>query len=125
MVMFCQLSVRALVAPQAGLGGIPLTAPWWRQLAGSALAYGASRWRVRASGHSFTGSVVSAAFDSRERAVAFAKAWGWWCGCRIAVRRRRSRGQSVWAVSVPVHWRTRGAEPASNTSGYTYWVPRG
>ncbi|WP_200383193.1 hypothetical protein, partial [Thiococcus pfennigii] len=98
------LPSRALVAPARGLGGVPLAAPWWRSLVGSALAAGAVRWRVRASARSFSGAVIVAGFRSCGAAVAFAAAWSWWCGCAVALRRRASGGSVVWAVSVPVAW---------------------
>ena len=108
-----------------GLGGIPLTAVWWRRVVGSALASGACRWRLRGSGRSFSGVVVMAAFPSRAEAWAFARAWGWWCGCRLALRPRRSGGVRVWAVSVPVAAPARSAPAPRRGEGGAEWVPRG
>ena len=97
----CLLASRSLV-PSGGLGGVPLSAPWWRSLVGSALAAGACRWRLRASARSFSGAVVVAGFSSSAAAAAFASAFGWWCGCSLAVRRFAGRSGPVWGVSVPV-----------------------
>ena len=97
----CLLGSRSLVAA-GGLGGVPLAAPWWRALVGSALAAGACRWRLRSSSRSFAGAVVVAGFSSPAVAAAFASAWGWWCGCALAVRRFAGRSGPVWGVSVPV-----------------------
>lgn len=94
----CLLGSRSLVAA-GGLGGVPLSAPWWRSLVGSALAAGAVRWRLRCSLRSFSGAVVVVGFSSSAAAAAFASAWGWWCGCSLAVRRFAG---GVWGVSVPV-----------------------
>ncbi|WP_456378825.1 hypothetical protein [Thiolapillus sp.] len=122
--MFCSLSSRSLVVPAAGLGGVALAAPWWRRVVGSALAAGAWRWRVRASGRSFSGVVLVAGFASCGAAVAFAGAWGGWCGCSLALRRRVSGGRVLWAVSVPVHF--PGTAPAAPTGGGSlWWVSRG
>lgn len=58
MSALCLSPSRSLVAPDRGLGGLPLAAPWWRSLVGSALASGACRWRLRASARAFSGAVV-------------------------------------------------------------------
>jgi hypothetical protein len=94
----CLVGSRSLVAA-GGLGGVPLSAPWWRSLVGSALAAGAVRWRLRCSSRSFSGAVVVAGFSSPAAAAAFASAFGWWCGCALCVRRFAG---GVWGVSVPV-----------------------
>jgi hypothetical protein len=99
MASFSLVSSRSLVVPGAGLGGVPLSAPWWRSLVGSALAVGACRWRLRASSRAFSGAVVVVGFSSPAAAAAFASAWGWWCGCSLAVRRFAG---GVFGVSVPV-----------------------
>lgn len=95
-------SSRSLVAPDRGLGGLPLAAPWWRSLVGSALSAGACRWRLRASARAFSGAVLVAGFGCPAAAARFAASWGWWCGCSLAVRRFAGRGGPVWGVSVPV-----------------------
>jgi hypothetical protein len=94
----CLVGSRSLVAA-GGLGGVPLSAPWWRALVGSALSAGACRWRLRASSRAFSGAVVVVGSSSSAPAVAFASAWGWWCGCALCVRRFAG---GVWGVSVPV-----------------------
>lgn len=110
----------------AGLGGVPLVAPWWRSLVGSALGAGAVRWRVRSSGRSFSGSVVVVGFPTAGAAVAFAGSWGWWCGLSLALRRRVSGGQVVWSVSVPVAWPgAAGAAIVPAGGGAVWWVSRG
>jgi hypothetical protein len=76
-----------------------LSAAWWRVVVGSALAFGACRWRLRASARSFSGAVVVAGFASQASAVRFGAAWGWWCGLSLCVR---GFAGGVWAVSVPV-----------------------
>ena len=125
MSQFSFTRSRALVVPGRGLGGLPLTAPWWRQLVGSAVWAGACRWRVRRSRQSFSGAVVQVGFARRPAAVAFARAWGWWCGCRLALRRRRSGGRTVWAVSVPVNWPGGQGSGAGGHGGRVEWVARG
>lgn len=95
---FSLVASRALVSPAAGLRGLPLSAPWWRAVAGHALSVGASRWRLRASSRSFSGAVVVVGFADSAAAAAFAAAFSGWCGVPLAVR----RFQSVWGVSVPV-----------------------
>jgi len=120
--MFCQIRSRALVQPGRGLQGRPLQAPWWRALVGSALACGVARWRVRHSGRSFSGAVVVAGFANCGTAVAFAAAWSWWVGCALALRRRRSNGVTLWAVSVPVHWPGHCGASIGGAGGRTWWV---
>ncbi len=110
MVYSSCISDRSLVAHGAGLRGLGLSAPWWRSLVGSALSSGAKRWRLRASGHSFTGSVVVVGFHSLIAAEVFAFAWSGWCGLSLAVRRYRG----VWGVSVPV---ASGGAPAARVGG--------
>ena len=101
--MWSLVSSRSVVASGRGLGGVPLSAPCWRVLVGSALSAGACRWRVRASGRSFSGAVLVAGFSSQVAADAFAAAWSGWCGLSLAVRRFSGRGGvPVWGVSVPV-----------------------
>lgn len=108
-----------------GLAGAPMVAPWWRSLVGSALSSGAVRWRVRSSAHSFSGSVLVVGFASAGAAVAFAGAWGWWCGLSLALRRRVSGGAVVWVVSVPVAWPGgAGAAPVPTGGGAVWWVSR-
>ena len=70
----CLPSSRSLVAPDRGLGGLPLAAPWWRSLVGSALSAGACRWRLRASARAFSGAVLVAG-QARPIQTAF-EAWG-------------------------------------------------
>lgn len=122
MFRFSHISSRSAVAPQAGFRGIPLAAPWWRQLTGSALSEGAVRWRVRSSRQSFTGAVVCAAFRTEAKAKAFAAAWAWWCGCAVVVRRRRSAGSPVWSASVPVQWPGHSPAPQAPQPGAGIWV---
>lgn len=122
MFRFSHISSRSVVAPQSGFGGIPLAAPWWRQLTGSALSEGAVRWRVRSSRRSFTGAVVCAAFRTEAKAKAFAAAWAWWCGCAVAVRRRQSAGFPVWSASVPVQWPRCSEVAATPELGNCAWV---
>jgi hypothetical protein len=117
---------RALVVPGAGRGGQALAAPWWRVVVGSALGAGAVRWRVRASRRAFSGAVLVAGFRSCGAAVAFASAWGWWCGLALALRRRVSGGSVVWAVSVPVLWpASRPLADPLPVPGPVWWVARG
>jgi hypothetical protein len=78
---------------------VPLAAPWWRRLVGSALSSGARRWRVRASVRSFSGAVVVVGFRSALAASVFAAAWSGWVGFPLAVRRFAG---PVFGVSVPV-----------------------
>ena len=122
--MFCQVRSRCLVAPGRGLGGIPLVAPWWRRAVGHALAAGCWRWRVRHSGRSFSGVVLVAGFASCGAAVAFAGAWGGWCGCAVALRRRVSAGRVLWVVSVPVAY-PGSAQAVPAGGGSVWWVSRG
>lgn len=96
---FSLVSSRAVVVPR---GPLPLLAPWWRRLVGSALAAGACRWRLRASARSFSAAVVVVGFSSPARASAFAAAWSGWVGFPLAVRRFAGRAGPVWGVSVPV-----------------------
>ena len=119
--MFCSVGNKSVAAPARGLGGVPLAAPWWRQAAGSALASGACRWRVRASARAFTGSVLVAGFSSCGAAVAWAAAWAGWCGCALALRRRVSGGRVVWAVSVPVSYPGQGGTTGGQ-GGPVWWV---
>ena len=123
--MSCGGEAVTVVQAGRGLGGVPLAAVWWRRVVGSALAAGACRWRLRRSGRAFSGAVVVAGFTSRRQAWAFASAWGWWCGCRLALRARRSRGVRVWAVSVPVAAPPRYAPAGVRPEGPAEWVPRG
>lgn len=53
MGAFSLVGSRSFVFPGRGLGGVPLSAPWWCVLVGSALAAGASRWRLRPSSRCF------------------------------------------------------------------------
>ncbi len=120
----CLVGSRSLVAA-GGLGGVPLSAPWWRSLVGSALAAGAVRWRLRPSSRSFAGAVVVAGFSSPAAAAAFASAFGWWCGCALAVRRFAG---GVWGVSVPVCAPPSAASlssPAPARLPAPVWVGRG
>jgi hypothetical protein len=71
MSALCLSSSRSLLAADRGLGGLPLAAPWWRSLVGSARA---CRWRLRASARAFPGAVVVVGFSSSAAAVAFAAA---------------------------------------------------
>ena len=96
---FSVVSSRAIVAPARGFFGLPLSAPWWRAVAGHALAFGASRWRLRASARSFSGAVVVVGFADQSAAATFAAAFSGWCGLSLAVRRF---GAALWGVSVPV-----------------------
>ena len=97
---FSVVPSRALVVAR---GSAPaLSAPWWRSLVGSALASGASRWRVRASARSFSGAVVVAGFGCAASAASFAAAWSGWVGFPVAVRRFAGRCGPVFGVSVPV-----------------------
>ncbi len=101
--MWSSVSSRSLIASGLGLGGVPLSAPCWRVLVGSALSAGACRWRLRSSSRAFSGAVVVAGFSSQVAADAFASAWSGWCGLSLAVRRFSGRGGvPVWGVSVPV-----------------------
>lgn len=93
------VSSRAIVAPPSGFSPLPLSAPWFRSVVGHALASGASRWRLRASSRSFSGSVVVVGFSDQSAASTFAAAFSGWCGLSLAVRRF---GASLWGVSVPV-----------------------
>lgn len=83
-----------------------------------------------ASGRSFSGAVLVAGFGCPAAAVRFfAAAWGWWCGCSLAVRRFRGRGGGpVWGVSVPVcappGARSLAAPPPSGLPA-PVWVARG
>lgn len=120
--MFIQQSSRTLVSPGAGFGGRPLLAPWWRRLAGSALATGALRWRVRPSARSFSGAVLVAGFPCCGAAVAFAAAWSWYAGCALALRRRVSAGQVLWCVSVPVLWPPHQGSGQGGQGGHVWWV---
>lgn len=99
---FSLVSSRSLVAPGRGLGGVPLSAPWWRRVVGLGLASGALRWRVRSSARSFSGAVVVVGFACPSRAAAFAASLAGWCGCAVAVRRFAGAAGPVWGVSVPV-----------------------
>lgn len=83
-------------------GGSVLAALPWRRVAGSALAAGCCRWRVRASSRSFSGAVLAVGFPCFGRAAAFASAWSGWVGFPVAVSPRSSGGVRVWSVSVPV-----------------------
>jgi hypothetical protein len=106
MAAFCLSGSRSLVVSRGS--SAPWAAPWWRRVAGFALAAGACRWRVRGSARSFSGAVVVAGFASLAGARAFAAAWGGWCGVGCVVRRRVCpRWGVVWAVSVPVLWGAR------------------
>lgn len=96
---FSLVSSRAIVAPARGFSGLPLSAPWWRAVTGHALAFGASRWRLRASSRAFSGSVVVVGFADPSAAATFAAAFSGWCGLSLAVRRF---GAALWGVSVPV-----------------------
>lgn len=96
---FSLVSSRSLVAPARGFSGSPLSAPWWRSVTGYALAFGASRWRLRASARSFSGAVVVVGFADPSAAATFAAAFSGWCGLSLAVRRF---GAALWGVSVPV-----------------------
>lgn len=96
---FSLVSSRALIAPHAGFSSVPLSAPWWRAVTGHALAFGASRWRLRASTRSFSGAVVVVGFANQSAALRFAAAFSGWCGLSLAVRRF---GAALWGVSVPV-----------------------
>ena len=78
-------SSRSLVTPDRGLGGLPLAAPWWRSLVGSALSSGACRWRLRASARAFSGAALVAGFGCPAAAARFVAAWASWCGCSLAV----------------------------------------
>ena len=101
--MWSLVSSRSLVATGRGLGGVPMSAPCWRVLVGSALSAGACRWRLRASPRAFSGAVVVAGFSSQAAADEFGAAWSGWCGLSLAVRRFSGRGGvPVWGVSVPV-----------------------
>lgn len=124
MSMYEMPTSRTLVAPGRGLGGMPLTAAWWRRVLGSALAAGARRWRVRPSERAFSGAVVVVGFASQAAARRFAGAWGWWCGCRLAMRRRVSGGRTLWAVSVPVNWPGGRGSGQGGRGGHVVWVPR-
>ena len=93
------VSSRAIVAPPSGFSPLPLSAPWWRAVTGHALASGASRWRLRRSVRSFSGSVVVVGFADPAAASTFAAAFSGWCGLSLAVRRF---GAALWGVSVPV-----------------------
>lgn len=90
---------RSVCVMGAGFGGRPASAVWWRSLVGSALSYGACRWRLRSSSRSFTGAVVVVGFRSRSAADIFSSAWAEWCGVSVAVR---GFAGGVWGVSVPV-----------------------
>jgi hypothetical protein len=109
---FSSVSSRSLVAPGRGLRGVPLSAPWWRVLVGSALSAGALRWRLRASPRSFSGVVVVVGFASPAAASAFALTWSGWVGVAVAVRRFSCASGTVWGVSVPV-----AAPPSSVCAG--------
>ena len=98
---FSVVGSRALVVSR-GFVVAPLSAPWWRRLVGSALAAGACRWRVRASGRAFSGAVVVVGFGSAVAASAFAAAWAGWVGFPLAVRRFAGAAGPVFGVSVPV-----------------------
>ena len=93
------ISSRAIIAPPSGFSPLPLSAPWWRSVTGHALAFGASRWRLRASARSFSGAVVVVGFADQSAAATFAAAFSGWCGVALAVRRF---GAALWGVSVPV-----------------------
>ena len=95
---FSLVSSRSLVSPARGLSGLPLSAPWFRGVVGHALAFGASRWRLRRSARSFSGAVVVVGFADQSAAATFAAAFSGWCGVSLAVR----RFGAVWGVSVPV-----------------------
>ena len=90
------ISSRSIVAPARGFSGLPLSAPW---CTGHALAFGASRWRLRRSARSFSGAVVVVGFADPSAASTFAAAFSGWCGVSLAVRRF---GAALWGVSVPV-----------------------
>lgn len=126
MSALCLSSSRSFITPARGFGGVPLAAPWWRQVVGLALFAGACRWRVRASARSFSGAVLVAGFSSWASALAFAGAWAGWCGCAVAVRSRRSGGAPVFAVSVPVSWpglgRPGAGSGAGGSGGSVVWV---
>lgn len=102
MLMCLSSSSRSLVAPDRGLSGVALAAPWWRSLVGSALSSGACRWRLRASAQAFSGAALVAGFGCPAAAARFAAAWALWCGCSLAMRRFAGRAGPVWGVSVPV-----------------------
>lgn len=97
MVAFSLVGSRSLVVVRSF--GVPLCAPWWRVLVGSALASGAVRWRLRSSPRSFSGAVVVVGFSSPVVAGAFAAAWSGWVGFPCAVRLFAG---GVWGVSVPI-----------------------
>ncbi|MBK1735585.1 hypothetical protein CKO15_09870 [Halorhodospira abdelmalekii] len=66
-----------------------------------------------------------AAFSDRAAAVEFAGAWGFYCGCNIAMRQHVTGGQSLWAVSVPVFWPRAGQGVApSRANDRITWVAR-
>jgi hypothetical protein len=93
------VSSRSLVCPPSGFSPLPLSAPWFRAVVGHALAFGASRWRLRRSARSFSGAVVVVGFSDPAAAATFAAAFSGWCGVSLAVRRF---GAALWGVSVPV-----------------------
>lgn len=93
------ISSRSLIAPARGFSPLPLSAPWFRVVVGHALAFGASRWRLRRSARSFSGAVVVVGFTDQSAASTFAAAFSGWCGVSLAVRRF---GAALWGVSVPV-----------------------
>ena len=101
MSRFSLVRSRSLVVPGLGLTGQPVAAPWWRVVVGHGLAFGATRWRVRYSARSFTGSVVVVGFASLAGAQRFAQAFAGWAGLSLAVRRYAGRCGPVFGVSVP------------------------
>ena len=103
-------------------GSRVLAASGWRRVAGSALAAGAVRWRVRRSGRAFSGTVMVAGFWCFVRAVRFARAWAGWCGVPVAVRVRSSAGVRVWAVSVPVSGWSGSAGEGSSAGAVVWWA---
>ncbi len=68
---------------------------WWRQIVGSALAFGCSSWSVGSS--VVCGAAVRPLFERFEQASDFARVWGPKVGVSVKVR-RESNG---WRVSVP------------------------
>jgi hypothetical protein len=102
VALFSLVRSRSLVAPGRGLGGVPLSAPWWRSVVGLGLSAGAVRWRLRSSVRAFSGAVVVVGFGSPAAASAFASSLGGWCGLSLAVRRFVGASGPVWGVSVPV-----------------------
>ncbi|MDS4026122.1 MAG: hypothetical protein RKO25_03890 [Candidatus Contendobacter sp.] len=111
-------SARSVVVSR---GALVLVAPWWRRLVGSALWFGAARWRVRASSRAFSGAVVVVGFSCFGRAAAFASAWSAWCGFPVVVAPRAGAGGRLWAVSVPVAPPARLALAAPSLPSRCWW----